>query len=152
MFFYQASLEHLFSQLQTTSSGLEEEEAKNRSQKFGLNVLIETKKNSAFLLFVSQFKDLMILILVGAALLSGWIGDWTDTLIILGILLLNAVLGFVQEYKAEKAMESLKKLTQTQSTVLRSGKVISIPASQLVVGDVILLEAGNQVPADLSHM
>lgn len=149
MFFYQASLEHLFSQLQTTSSGLEEEEAKNRSQKFGLNVLIETKKNSAFLLFVSQFKDLMILILVGAALLSGWIGDWTDTLIILGILLLNAVLGFVQEYKAEKAMESLKKLTQTQSKVLRSGKVISIPASQLVVGDVILLEAGNQVPADI---
>jgi Ca2+-transporting ATPase len=149
MYFYQASPEQLFSQLRTTSSGLEEEEAQNRSQKSGLNVLIETKKNSAFLLFISQFKDLMILILAGAALLSGWIGDWTDTLIILGILLLNAVLGFVQEYKAEKAMESLKKLTQTQSKVLRSGKVISIPASQLVVGDVILLEAGNQVPADI---
>jgi len=149
MYFYQASPEQLFSQLQTTSSGLEEEEAQNRSQKSGLNVLIETKKNSAFLLFISQFKDLMILILAGAALLSGWIGDWTDTLIILGILLLNAVLGFVQEYKAEKAMESLKKLTQTQSKVLRSGKVISIPASQLVVGDVILLEAGNQAPADI---
>ena len=152
MYFYQASPEQLFSQLRTTSSGLEEEEAKNRSQKSGLNVLIETKKNSAFLLFISQFKDLMILILAGAALLSGWIGDWTDTLIILGILLLNAVLGFVQEYKAEKAMESLKKLTQTQSKVLRSGKVISIPASQLVVGDVILLEAGNQVPADIRFL
>jgi Ca2+-transporting ATPase len=152
MYFYQASPEQLFSQLQTTSSGLEEEEAQNRSQKSGLNVLIETKKNSAFLLFISQFKDLMILILAGAALLSGWIGDWTDTLIILGILLLNAVLGFVQEYKAEKAMESLKKLTQTQSKVLRSGKLISIPASQLVLGDVILLEAGNQVPADLRFL
>jgi Ca2+-transporting ATPase len=152
MYFYQASPEQLFSQLRTTSSGLEEEEAKNRSQKSGLNVLIETKKNSAFLLFISQFKDLMILILAGAALLSGWIGDWTDTLIILGILLLNAVLGFVQEYKAEKAMESLKKLTQTQSKVLRTGKVISIPASQLVVGDVILLEAGNQVPADIRFL
>ncbi len=149
MYFYQASPEQLFSQLQTTSSGLEVKEAQNRSQKSGLNVLLETKKNSAFLLFINQFKDLMILILAGAALLSGWIGDWTDTLIILGILLLNAVLGFVQEYKAEKAMESLKKLTQTQSNVLRSGKVISIPASQLVVGDVILLEAGNQVPADI---
>jgi Ca2+-transporting ATPase len=152
MYFYQASPEQLFSQLQTTSSGLKEEEAQNRSQKSGLNVLLETKKNSAFLLFISQFKDLMILILAGAALLSGWIGDWTDTLIILGILLLNAVLGFVQEYKAEKAMESLKKLTQTQSKVLRSGKVISIPASQLVVGDVILLEAGNQVPADIRFL
>jgi Ca2+-transporting ATPase len=152
MDFYQASPEQLFSLLQTTSSGLNEEEAKNRSKKSGLNVLIETKKNSAFLLFISQFKDLMILILAGAALLSGWIGDWTDTLIILGILLLNAILGFVQEYKAEKAMDSLKKLTQTQSKVLRSGKVISIPASQLVVGDVILLEAGNQVPADIRFL
>ncbi|MFZ9188890.1 MAG: HAD-IC family P-type ATPase, partial [Algoriphagus sp.] len=152
MYFYQASPEQLFSQLQATSSGLEEEEAQNRSQKSGLNVLLETKKNSAFLLFIRQFKDLMILILAGAALLSGWIGDWTDTLIIFGILLLNAVLGFVQEYKAEKAMESLKKLTQTQAKVLRSGKVISIPASQLVVGDVILLEAGNQVPADIRFL
>lgn len=152
MIFYQASLEQLFSQLQTTSSGLKEEEAQNRLQKFGPNELPETKKNSAFMLFISQFKDLMILILAGAALLSGWIGDWTDTLIILGILLLNAVLGFVQEFKAEKAMDSLKKLTQTQSKVLRSGKVISIPASQLVVGDVILLEAGNQVPADIRFL
>ncbi len=152
MIFYQASPEQLFSQLRTTSSGLEEEEAQNRSQKFGANVLLETKKNSVFILFISQFKDLMILILAGAALLSGWIGDWTDTLIILGILLLNAVLGFVQEYKAEKAMDSLKKLTQTQSKVLRSGKVISIPASQLVVGDIILLEAGNQVPADVRFL
>ncbi|MCM0059901.1 MAG: cation-translocating P-type ATPase [Algoriphagus sp.] len=149
MRFYQASLEQLYLHLQTSASGLEEEEAKHRSQKLGLNVLLETKKNSAFVLFTRQFKDLMILILAGAALLSGWIGDWTDTLIILGILLLNAVLGFVQEYKAEKALESLKKLTQTQSKVLRSQKVISIPASQLVVGDVILLEAGNQVPADI---
>ncbi len=152
MDFYQASPEQLFSLLQTTSSGLNEEEAKNRSQKSGLNVLIETKKNSAFLLFISQFKDLMILILAGAALLSGWIGDWTDTLIILGILLLNAILGFVQEYKAEKAMDSLKKLTQTQTKTLRSGKVVSIPSSQLVVGDVILLEAGNQVPADIRFL
>ena len=152
MFFYQESPEQLFIRLDARPTGLNEAEALRRNQNQGPNLLHEKKKKSGWLLFIDQFKDLMILILAGAALLSGWIGDWTDTLIILGILLLNAILGFVQEYKAEKAMDSLKKLTQTQSKVLRSGKVISIPASQLVVGDVILLEAGNQVPADVRFL
>ncbi|MFM2249166.1 MAG: hypothetical protein RLZZ358_93 [Bacteroidota bacterium] len=152
MFFYQESPEQLFIRLDARPTGLDEAEALRRNQNQGPNLLHEKKKKSGWFLFLDQFKDLMILILAGAALLSGWIGDWTDTLIILGILLLNAILGFVQEYKAEKAMDSLKKLTQTQSKVLRSGKVISIPASQLVVGDVILLEAGNQVPADVRFL
>jgi Ca2+-transporting ATPase len=152
MFFYQDSPEQLFIRLDARPTGLNEAEALRRNQNQGPNLLHEKKKRSGWLLFLDQFKDLMILILAGAALLSGWIGDWTDTLIILGILLLNAILGFVQEYKAEKAMDSLKKLTQTQTKALRSGKVVSIPSSQLVVGDVILLEAGNQVPADVRFL
>jgi len=110
MFFYQDSPEQLFIRLDARPTGLNEAEALRRNQNQGPNLLHEKKKKSGWLLFIDQFKDLMILILAGAALLSGWIGDWTDTLIILGILLLNAILGFVQEYKAEKAMDSLKKL------------------------------------------
>lgn len=91
----------------------------------------------------------MILILAAAALISGLVGDLTDTIIILVIIVLNAVLGFIQEYRAEKAMESLKKLTQTQSKVIRDGKSMSIPSQQLVTGDVVVLEAGNMVPADI---
>src|SRR5690606_40460142 len=90
----------------------------------------------------------MIVILAAAALISGLVGDLTDTIIILVILVLNAVLGFVQEYRAEKAMESLKKLTETQTRVLREGQTVSLPSKDLVPGDVILLEAGNMVPAD----
>jgi P-type Ca2+ transporter type 2C len=149
MSFYQQSPEQLFIQLDTHPSGLTQGEAQNRLMKFGTNALQEKKKKPAWLLFLDQFKDFMILILAAAAIISGLVGDLTDTIIILVIIVLNAVLGFVQEYRAEKAMDSLKKLTETQSKVLREDHWVSVPSKELVPGDVVALEAGNMIPADL---
>lgn len=146
---YQQPTSELFDIFSSSPSGISEQESLNRLQKFGPNQLEEKKKKPVWLLFFSQFKDFMILILAAAALISGLVGDLTDTIIILVIIVLNAVLGFIQEYRAEKAMESLKKLTQTQSKVIRDGKSMSIPSQQLVTGDVVVLEAGNMVPADI---
>jgi P-type Ca2+ transporter type 2C len=101
------------------------------------------------MMFVRQFMDVMILVLVAAALISGLIGDVKDTIVIIAIVILNAVIGFIQEYRAEKAMESLKKMAAPFANVIRNKQFISIPATELVPGDIVLLEAGNMVPADL---
>ena len=149
MTFYRQLPKDLFSKLETNKSGLPQSEAEKRLEKFGPNALQEKKKKPAWVLFLAQFKDFMILILAAAAVISGIVGDLTDTIIILVILVLNAVLGFVQEYRAEKAMDSLKKLTETQTKVFRDGQLITVPSRDLVPGDVVTLEAGNMVPADL---
>ena len=149
MTFYRQLPKDLFSKLETNKSGLPQSEAEKRLEKFGPNALQEKKKKPAWVLFLAQFKDFMILILAAAAVISGIVGDLTDTIIILVILVLNAVLGFVQEYRAEKAMDSLKKLTETQTKVFRDGQLFTVPSRDLVPGDVVTLEAGNMVPADL---
>ncbi|GAB2488528.1 cation-translocating P-type ATPase [Algoriphagus taiwanensis] len=149
MSFYQQPVQEIFSQLESQSTGLSSQDAQKRLEKFGPNALQEKKKKPAWVLFLGQFKDFMILILAAAAIISGIVGDLTDTIIILVIIVLNAVLGFVQEYRAEKAMDSLKKLTETQTKVFRDGQLVAIPSRDLVPGDVVALEAGNMVPADL---
>ena len=101
------------------------------------------------MMFLDQFKDFMILVLIAAALVAGVIGEPSDTIAIAVIVLLNAVLGFIQEYRAEKAMAALKKMAAPAATVIRDGKPDTIPADQLVPGDLVLLEAGNVVPADI---
>lgn len=136
----------------TFRDGLPPAESKKRLEEFGFNELEEKKKIPAWMLFLNQFKDFMIVILMAAAVLSGFMGDATDTIIILVIVLLNAIVGFVQEYKAEKAMEALKKMTVTQSQVLRGGQPILISSIELVPGDVVVIEAGNVVPADIRLM
>jgi Ca2+-transporting ATPase len=100
-------------------------------------------------MLLHQLTDFMILILIAAAVISGIIGDLTDTIIILAIIILNAVVGFIQEYRAEKAMEALKLMAAANARILREGKTIDIPASDLVPGDVVMLEAGNIIPADI---
>lgn len=149
MAFYQQSTAELFKEINSQKEGLTNSEAASRIVKFGPNALEEKKKKPLWVLFLAQFKDFMILILAAAAVISGIVGDLTDTIIILVIILLNAILGFVQEYRAEKAMESLKKLTETQTKVIREAQAIGIPSTQLVPGDVVVLEAGNMVPADI---
>jgi P-type Ca2+ transporter type 2C len=149
MTFYHQSIESVYHEFQTGLQGISEAEHKKRLVKFGPNHLKEKKKKPAWILFLGQFKDFMIMILAAAAVVSGIVGDLTDTLIILVIIVLNALLGFVQEFRAEKAMQSLKTLTETQSKVIRSGKTTSISATEIVPGDLILLEAGNKVPADI---
>ncbi|MCZ8133912.1 MAG: HAD-IC family P-type ATPase, partial [Algoriphagus sp.] len=149
MTFYRELPEALFSKFETLHTGLIQSEAEKRLEKYGPNALLEKKKKPAWLLFLAQFKDFMILILAAAAVISGIVGDLTDTIIILVIIVLNAVLGFVQEYRAEKAMDSLKKFTETQTKVFRDGQLTTLPSKDLVPGDIVALEAGNMVPADL---
>lgn len=112
-------------------------------------VKMNWKKKPAWLLFLGQFTDFMILVLLAAAVIAGIAGDVTDTIIILGIVWLNAVVGFLQEYKAEKAMEALMKMAALKAQVLRNNEWRTVLSAGLVPGDVVLLEAGNAIPADI---
>lgn len=152
MDFYQRQISDLFHTFTSQKEGLSNSEAEKRTLKFGENALQEKKKKPAWVQFLGQFKDFMILILAAAAIISGIVGDLTDTIIILVIIVLNAILGFVQEYRAEKAMESLKKLTETHTKVIRESQTITVSSLALVPGDVVLLEAGNMIPADIRLM
>lgn len=133
----------------TSTKGLGQQEVLVRQARYGPNQLEEKKKKPAWRIFLNQFMDFMIVVLMAAAIVSGFIGDITDTTIILIIVLLNAIVGFIQEYRAEQAMEALKKMASPQTTVIREGQIASIETSLLVPGDIVLLEAGGIVPADL---
>jgi Ca2+-transporting ATPase len=146
---YTISVSQLYKNLDSTDQGLSNSEANKRLLTFGNNELQKKKKIPAWLMFLHKFKDFMILILIVAAVLSGLMGDMTDTIIILVIVFINATVGFVQEYQADKAMDALKNMAITQSQVLRDGKAILIISTQLVPGDIVILEAGNVVPADI---
>lgn len=133
----------------SSQEGLSSDTATKRLEETGLNEILAAKKKSPWILFFHQFKDFMILVLIGAAILSGFLGDLTDTIVIIAIVILNAVVGFVQEYRAEKAMEALKKMTVTNAVVLRNNALATISSTELVPGDIVMLEAGNIVPADI---
>lgn len=135
--------------LNTTASGIDNLAASNRLIEYGKNQITDKIKKTVFRMLLHQFTDFMILILIGAAIISGIIGDVGDTVIILAIVILNAVVGFVQEYRAEKAMEALNKMAAANARVLRGGKASDIPSPDLVPGDVVMLEAGNIIPADI---
>ena len=141
--------------LGTDEHGLTAAEAAARLAKYGANAIEKTKRANAFTLFLSQFGDVMTLLLVAAAAVSGAIAfisrdfsDLTDTLIIIAIIALNAVVGTVQQYRADRAIENLKKLSAPSAVALRDGKRIKLPAAELTVGDVIELDEGDLVPAD----
>ncbi|MBK9533428.1 MAG: cation-translocating P-type ATPase [Chitinophagaceae bacterium] len=149
MNWHRLSIPELFELLGINRQGLSTVAAAEKLDQIGPNELQEGKRKSIAGMFFGQFKDVMILILLSAAVISGFIGDLTDTIVILVIVLLNALVGFFQEYRAEKAMQALKQMAVTQARVLRDGSSSWLPASSLVPGDVVLLEAGNAVPADL---
>jgi Ca2+-transporting ATPase len=146
---HQKEVEAIYREIGSTAAGLSHDEAKTRLQTYGPNELIEKKKKSPFMMFLDQFKDFMIIVLMAAAVISGVIGELTDTIAIIVIVILNAVIGFVQEYRAEKAMEALKKMAGASAVVLREGSPATVPTGELVPGDVVLLEAGRIVPADM---
>ncbi|MEP7318061.1 MAG: HAD-IC family P-type ATPase, partial [Panacibacter sp.] len=133
----------------SSKNGISALEAAKRLEKYGHNEIMVAHKKPVWVLFLQQFKDFMILVLAGAAIISGLMGDITDTIVIVAIIFLNAIVGFVQEYRAEKAMESLKKMALTNAIVFRDHQVTTIPSTLLVPGDLIVLEAGNIVPADI---
>lgn len=146
---YHTPIPKLLEKFSTSSNGLSSHEANKRLNEYGQNELQEKKKIPAWRLFLNQFKDFMIIILLAASVLSGVMGDLSDTLIILIIVLLNAIIGFAQEYRAEKAMAALKKMTTTETQVMRDGHSAIISSTELVPGDIVLIEGGNIVPADL---
>lgn len=152
MSYYNSSVEDTIRSMNSRAEGLSLNEVQSRLEKYGRNELKEKKKIPTWMLFLRQFKDFMILILIAAAVLSGFMGDMTDTIIILIIVLLNAIVGFVQEYRAEKAMEALQKITLSHVQVLRDSQPTVISSKEVVPGDVVLLEAGNIVPADMRLM
>jgi Ca2+-transporting ATPase len=139
----------IFSLLNSTEKGLDSAIAAQRLAIIGANELKQGRKKSIWTLALYQFKDVMIIILLLAALISGVIGDLSDSIAILAIVLLNATMGFLQEYRTEKAIKSLQKMSIVQATVLRNGASTLLPAANLVPGDIVLLEAGNAVPADM---
>ena len=128
--------------------GLSEAEARKRLAQHGPNQLAEKKAVSSLSLFLDQFRDFIIWVLVGAALVSGFLQEWVDALAIIAIVILNAVLGFIQEHRAEKSLAALKKLSSPTSKVIRDGRHRTVPSAELVPGDLVELEAGDSVPAD----
>ena len=135
--------------LESGTNGLTPAAAAQQLERYGKNMLQETKPKSLLAKLVEQFKNVMIFILLAAAVLSGILGEWTDTVIILLVVILNAVLGVIQENRAEQALEALKSMSSPQARVRRDGQVKEIKSEDLVPGDIVLLEAGNVVPADL---
>lgn len=135
--------------LNSSPKGLDTITASELLLEYGKNQIEDTKKKTPLKMFLQQFTDFMILILIAAAIISGVLGDMIDTIIIFAIIFINAIVGFIQEYRAEKAMEALKNLVAQTARVLREGIPINMPASDLVPGDVVVLEAGNSIPADI---
>ncbi len=129
--------------------GLTGAEAASRLARHGPNAIQEGEKRSPWRMLLDQFTDFMIIVLLAAAVISGFIGEVIDTVAILVIVLMNGTIGFIQEYRAERAMAALKKLAAATARVVREGRVTERPAAELVPGDVVVLEAGNVIPADL---
>ncbi|MEK6983151.1 MAG: cation-translocating P-type ATPase [Nanoarchaeota archaeon] len=142
------TIEQVLKELTTTVNGLSQSDAESRLAQHGLNEIKEGKKISPWEIFFGQFKSIVIWILIIATVISAFLGEWIDAIVILVIIILIAVLGFYEEYKAERAIEALKKLASLRATVLRDAQKKDINAKELVPGDIILLETGDKVPAD----
>jgi Ca2+-transporting ATPase len=143
------NIEEVMQALNTSRGGLTDDEVELRLKEFGPNKLIEEKRTTPLSIFLSQFKSVLVILLIISAAISGFLlGEYVDAMLITVIIIMNAILGFVQEYRAEKAIEALKKMTAQRATVVRSGKEAVINAEELVPGDIILMETGGRVPAD----
>ena len=153
---YIEEIDSVFKEVSSSKEGLSSQEALSRLEKNGKNKLAEAKKDSMLKRFFDQMKDPMIIILLVAAVISavteiieaGRFVTPTDSIIILAVVIINAVLGVLQESKAEKAVEALQKMSASTTKTLRDGKIINIKSEDLVVGDVVILDAGDAIPAD----
>ena len=142
-------IKEILEKYNTSKDGLNQSEIANRQEIYGLNELKEEKKQHPIVLFLSQFLEALIILLIIAAIAAYFVGDVIDSYVILLVVFLNAIIGFTQEYRAEKAMEKLKSLVSTDAVVRRNGDVQVVPGNELTVGDIVLLEEGSKVPADL---
>lgn len=147
---YQMSPQETSENLNTSlKDGLSSSEAKARMDQYGPNELIRKEGATIWQMFLEQFKDFLILILIGASIVSIFVGEVTDSIVIISIVIVNAALGVFQEYRASKAMEALKQMTAPHAKVIRDGNQLDIPAGELVPGDLVILETGDYVPADV---
>ena len=146
--YYRQTAQQALSSQQSSANGLSEQEVAQRARQYGPNKLSEGEKKSMLRVFLEQFKDLLVLILIVAACISAASGNMESTIVIFAVLILNAILGTVQYLKAEKSLESLKAMSSPTAKVLRGGKRMEIPSAEVVPGDIVLLEAGDMVVAD----
>ncbi|TGE16546.1 cation-translocating P-type ATPase [Hymenobacter elongatus] len=152
MEYHVAAVADVAQELKSTPAGLDAATARQRLAEHGPNILADPKKKTVWQLLLHQLADVMILVLLVAAGVSGAVGEWKSVYVILAIVVLNAVIGFVQEYRADKAMEALQKMAASQAQVLRDGQTVEIAAADLVPGDVAVLEAGDVIPADVRFL
>lgn len=146
--FYQLSKEETRKKVNGQQEPLTDQQVREHQEKYGKNELVEGKKKSTFQIFLEQYKDFLVIILIAAAIVSGFLGDAESAIVIFVVITMNAILGTVQTVKAEQSLNSLKKLSGPTAKVLRNGNVIQIPSVELTVGDEVMLEAGDYVPAD----
>ncbi|QIP14122.1 cation-translocating P-type ATPase [Spirosoma aureum] len=149
MDYYVVPVSEVARSLKTSPTGLTLETARQRLTEYGKNQIEDAKKKTVWQILLHQLTDVMILVLIAAALISGLVGELKSTYVILTIIILNAIIGFIQEYRADKAMDALKKMATHQAQVLRNNRTTRVETSELVPGDVTLLEAGNIIPADV---
>ncbi|MFW6283455.1 MAG: cation-translocating P-type ATPase, partial [Minisyncoccales bacterium] len=149
MKFYDKKIEDVFEELSSKKEGLSEEEAEKRIEKYGENNIKAGEEISPFMIFLNQFRNALVYILMIVVLISGLLNKWIDVYVILGVIIFNAIMGFFQEYKAEKAIESLRNMIEPTARVYREGGLKEISAKKLVPGDVVLLKEGDRIPADL---
>ena len=145
---YQMDVDKVFTQMQTNEKGLSMQRAKELLEEKGENVLEEGKKKTVVMVFLEQFKDLLVMILIIAAIVSAVSGNAESTVVIFVVIILNAILGTVQYMKAEKSLNALKALSMPYAKVIRDGKKMEIPSTEVVPGDIVILEAGDMIVAD----
>ena len=146
--YFSMSYEEVLKEFNVSKSGLEDKQVSSNTEKFGLNQLTEKKRQTVLQVFLSQFKDLLVLILIAAAIISAITGSLESTLVIFAVIILNSILGTIQHFKAEQSLDSLKALSSPSAKVYRNGKKIEIPSKELVPGDILILEAGDMISAD----
>ena len=146
--FYNKDIDSVRQEVNGSLEPLSNQQVKVNQENYGLNELVETKAKSIPMIFLEQYKDFLVIILIIAALISGFLGDLESAIVILIVITINAILGTVQTVKAEQSLNSLKELSSPSAKVLRDGKIIEIPSKEVTVGDEVHLEAGDYIPAD----
>ena len=146
--YYQMTGDETLTEVNGSLEPLTEEQIREHQEKYGPNELVEGKKKTILQIFLEQYKDFLVIILIIAAIVSGFMGEVDSTVVILIVITMNAILGTVQTVKAEQSLASLKKLSAPEAKVLRCGNVVQIPSSEVTVGDVVMLDAGDYIPAD----
>ena len=146
--YYQMSRTEAQKSVNGSTHPLSEDQIKKNQQKYGPNALVEEKKKSILQIFLEQYKDFLVIILIVAAIVSGLLGETESAIVILVVITMNAILGTVQTVKAEQSLDSLKAMSGPEAKVFRNGDVIKVPSSEVTIGDIVMLEAGDYVPAD----